>query len=101
MGRGPLRSVEKMIESLSAENREAILSAIYARRKIDAIKLVREATGCGLAEAKEFVEKYSAELETKSPEKFAPKGNGCSVQAAMVFAAVLLVFTAYRVLKTI
>ena len=75
-----------MIDSLSPEKREAILNAIYSRQKIVAIKLVRKAADCGLAEAKEFVEKYAADLEKLHPEKFtAPQGKGCSA----VFAACL------------
>ena len=83
-----------MIESLSNEQKQAILNAIYARQKIEAIKLVREATNCGLKEAKDFVEKYSDELEAKSPEKFAAKGKGCSTAVLMMIgfgvAAVLV-----------
>ena len=80
-----------MIESLSAEKRAAILNAIHSREKITAIKLVREATGGGLAEAKEFVEKYTLEQEKLHPEKFtAPRGKGCSA----VFAACLITIIA-------
>ena len=93
-----------MIDSLSPEKREAILAAIYARRKIEAIKLVREAANCGLAEAKDFVEKYSAELEAKEPEKFAPqgagKGKGCSaVFVMLILIGVILLFTAKVIVK--
>ena len=66
---------------LPENKRQAIMEAIYggSPRKIEAIKLVREATGCGLAEAKEFVEKLGAELYAKEPQKFAanPVGKGC------------------------
>jgi hypothetical protein len=70
----------------------AIREAIYAgaSRKIEAIKLVREATGCGLKEAKEFVEKTSDELYAKEPQGFSapPGGKGC---AGVVMAGALLV----------
>jgi hypothetical protein len=66
---------------LPDDKRPAIMDAIYggASRKIEAIKLVREATGCGLKEAKEFVEKLGDELYAKEPQKFAsaPRGKGC------------------------
>ncbi|MDB6025110.1 MAG: hypothetical protein JWM68_1333 [Verrucomicrobiales bacterium] len=93
-----------MIDSLSADQREAILTAIYARRKIEAIKLVREAANCGLAEAKEFVEKYSAELEAKNPEKFASsgaaKGKGCSaVFVMLMLIGIILFFTAKAIAR--
>lgn len=60
---------------------QAIREAIHAgpEHKITAIKLVREATGCGLAEAKEFVEKSAAEFSAQQPEKFSapPRKAGC------------------------
>ncbi len=66
---------------LPEDKRAAIMEAIYggASRKIEAIKLVREATNCGLKEAKDFVEMLGAELYAKEPHKFAesPKGKGC------------------------
>lgn len=69
----------------------AIREAIYAgaSRKIEAIKLVREATGCGLKEAKDFVEMTAAELYAKEPQRFLapPGGKGC---AGVVMAGTLL-----------
>jgi hypothetical protein len=66
---------------LPDDKRPAIMEAIYAgaSRKIEAIKLVREATGCGLKEAKDYVEKTAAELYAKEPQKFSapPGGKGC------------------------
>ena len=85
-----------MIESLSEEQKKAILEAIYARKKIEAIKLVREATNCGLKEAKEFVEKYSDELEVKEPAKFAPKGKGCSAVLVLMMALGALIIFAVK-----
>ena len=74
---------------LPEDKRTAILEAIYggSPRKIEAVKLVRDATGCGLKEAKEFVEKLGAELYAKEPAKFtaAPTGkSGCVGVLAMV-----------------
>ena len=58
----------------------AFEAAIYNGRKIEAIKIYRETTGAGLAEAKSAVEKIEAEWRAASPEKFkaAPAGKGCS-----------------------
>ena len=58
----------------------AFEAAIYNGRKIEAIKIYRETTGAGLAEAKSAVEKIEAEWRAASPEKFkaAPPGTGCS-----------------------
>ena len=88
-----------MIDSLSTQQKEAILNAIYARRKIEAIKLVRESAGGGLKEAKDFVEKYSDELEAKSPEKFAPKAKGCSVALTTLVVLAALGFMIVRAVQ--
>ena len=76
---------------LPEDRRAAILEAIYGARKIEAIKLVREATGCGLKEAKEFVEKLGAELYAKEPAKFtaAPTGKSGCVSVLMVVAVIV------------
>ena len=76
---------------LPEDKRQAILEAIYGARKIEAIRLVREATGCGLKEAKEFVEKLGAELYAKEPQKFtaAPTGKSGCVGAVMAVAVIL------------
>ncbi len=42
-----------------------VLDAIHARRKVEAIKLLRESAGIGLKEAKEAVEAY----ESHNPQK--------------------------------
>ena len=92
-----------MIDSLSPEKKEAILNAIYSRQKIAAIKLVREAAGSGLAEAKEFVEKYTSDLEKLHPEKFTtPQGKGCSaVFAASLAFVVLVILMAAKAIRII
>ncbi len=73
------------------DKRAAILEAIHAGapQKIVAIKLVREATGCGLAEAKQYVERTGEKLYVTEPEKFSapPKGKGC---VGMLVAAGML-----------
>ena len=72
-----------------------IKEAIFAGRRIDAIKLYRKCTETGLAEAKAAIEKLEAELRTASPERFsaAPAGKGCLgvvVMVCLVLALVLL-----------
>ena len=56
-----------------------IKEALFTGQKILAIKLYREQTGVGLAEAKYAVEKLEADLRTSSPERFSakPAGAGC------------------------
>ena len=78
---------------LPEDKRQAIMEAVYggAARKIEAIKLVREATNCGLKEAKEFVEKLGTELYAKEPDKFAaaPTGKSGCVGLVLAVAAIL------------
>lgn len=75
---------------LTPQQTDAIIDALYGGRKIEAIKLYREATRTGLAEAKGFVDGLETELRARHPEKFraAPGGKGCVIGAA-VHAAVL------------
>ena len=56
-----------------------IAEALFQHRKIDAIKLYRNSTGVGLAEAKSAVERIEQKLKESAPEKFtaAPKRKGC------------------------
>ncbi len=56
--------------NLSDQDRQAIENAIFAGRKIEALKLHREATGSGLADAKQAVEDLEVDLRHTSPEKF-------------------------------
>ena len=67
----------------STEELEQLRDAIFKRRKIEAIKLYRQFKGCDLLEAKNFVEKLTADLELGNPEKFAPQPKGCSVSAIL------------------
>lgn len=64
-----------------------IQAAVFAGRKIDAIKLYREATGIGLAEAKEAVEAMEAELRAGAPERFQSpqQTTGCAAVAILLF----------------
>lgn len=50
---------------------EGIKAALFGGEKIKAVKLYRENTKVGLAEAKEAVEKLEDELRGDTPEKFA------------------------------
>jgi mannitol-1-phosphate/altronate dehydrogenase len=70
-----------MPHSISDEDAAEIQSAIFAGRKIEAIKKYRELTGQGLKESKEFVEAVEKDLRQESPERFtAPAGGkGCGV----------------------
>ena len=52
---------------MTPTQREAILVAVKAGKRIEAIKLCREATGMGLAEAKDWVEKLETSPESPLP----------------------------------
>lgn len=59
-----------------------IQDALFRGEKIEAIRIYREQTGVGLAEAKQAVEQVERELRASAPERFsAPAGKGCSVSA--------------------
>ena len=68
---------------------EAAIRAAAKENKIHAIKLYREATGAGLAEAKEAVEKMEAESRAQSglPTNMPAKGCLGLVMAGTVVAA--------------
>ena len=78
---------------LPEEKLVLIKEAVFSGQKITAIKLYREVTGAGLAEAKDAVEKIEGELRGASPEKFkaAPTGQGCLGVVAMVCAAAVAI----------
>jgi ribosomal protein L7/L12 len=79
--------------SLTEKDRQAVQNAIFSGKKIEAIKLYREAVpGSGLAEAKQGVETLEAELRMAQPEKFSapPKKAGC---AGMLLGTILVWIT--------
>jgi ribosomal protein L7/L12 len=53
--------------NLTPEEREAISAELVSGRKIEAIKLYREATGLGLAEAKEAIEHFDHQWDLSQP----------------------------------
>ena len=57
---GPSVEQDPALSNLSEVDRAEIEQLIASGRKISAIKLVRERTGMGLKEAKEFVEDFTS-----------------------------------------
>ena len=58
---------------------DLIIAALAGNKKIEAIKLYREATGVGLKEAKDFIETLVSQLAEQDPERFSKAvGYGCS-----------------------
>ncbi len=57
---------------------DEIKDALFAGRKIEAIKVYREATGQGLKESKEFIDDLEAQMRKEFPDQFkAGGGTGC------------------------
>jgi ribosomal protein L7/L12 len=77
------------MNQLTEQQRQAISVEIFGGRKIEAIKLHREATGAGLKEAKDAVEDMEKELRQRQPEKFV-KGAGKSGCLSVVAVVALL-----------
>jgi hypothetical protein len=67
-----------MENELTEEDVGQISDALLSSRKIEAIKIYREATGSGLMEAKAFIEKLEDGLREEYPEKFPERGKGCA-----------------------
>ena len=61
---------------LNETQREAVESALFGGRKIEAIKLIRGYTGAGLAEAKRFADQYEGELRSADPDRFVTNRHG-------------------------
>lgn len=71
------------------ENEVARLTeALLAGQKIEAIKIYRERTGCGLKEAKDEIEALEANLRVRHPEKFSSAGKKAGGCAGMLLAAI-------------
>jgi hypothetical protein len=81
---------------LSSDARQQIQEALGRGSKIEAIKIYREATSTGLAEAKHAVEQMEAELRVQAPMPYmdvppqvAPPVLGCTL-IIVAFAVVAL-----------
>jgi hypothetical protein len=84
-------------ENLTPEQREQINGYLFAGQKIQALKALREATGVGLADAKQAIEAHEKALRETSPEKFtAPQSKGCAtcILIALFVAAPLVMLIA-------
>jgi hypothetical protein len=55
----------------TTEQWQEIQAHLFAGRKIQAIKIYRDASGEGLKEAKDAMEAYAAKLYEQSPQSFA------------------------------
>ena len=85
--KSPLVVGSHNVSNLSDATRDEIIEALKKGRKIDAIKLYRDATGQGLREAKEFIETLTERFSDEMPKDFAKSTSGC---AGMVLAFLVL-----------
>jgi ribosomal protein L7/L12 len=81
--------------ALTDEGLQPILAELRAGRKIQAIKLYREATGLGLAEAKAAVEQLA--MENSIPQT---KQAGCGASAAIFLLLSTAIFALIHSLVT-
>ena len=70
MLRNPL--IESSPRPISEECEQRIYEALFANKKIQAIKEHRTETGAGLAESKEFIEVLDRQLRSESPDSNKP-----------------------------
>ena len=78
-----------MFDNIPDNKQTELREALFAARKVEAIKLYREATGLGQKEAKDAVDAIEAALRRESPEKFTV---GPAEGGWLAVAVVLLVF---------
>ncbi len=85
------------IGSATNEDIDQIQAAVFAGRKIQAIKFHRQSTGMGLKESKEFIEALEAELRRIEPGKFTvPPAKGCGMTILLFFATTVAIGLAIR-----
>lgn len=82
---------------------ELIRNEILAGRKIQAIKLYREATGLELATSKRAVEAMEAEMRATSPDQFQrktpPNSGGCGPVFLLVLVLLIAAGAAWAWMK--
>jgi hypothetical protein len=84
-----------MPDELTPEQTQQITNTLTSGRKLEAIKLYRDATGKGLKDSKDYVEALIPKLIEQDPEKYASlanQGKGCAsvIVVALIGTAALL-----------
>jgi ribosomal protein L7/L12 len=92
------RTIDKASKAApSNDAADQIEAAVFAGKKIQAIRLYRQSSGQGLKESKDFIEALEVELRRTEPMRFtAPAAKGCGLTvllclfalAAMLIAAI-------------
>lgn len=83
------------MQPLSESEQAAVDAELQAGRKLNAIKIFKDATGAGLAESKSAVEARDVLLRGTRPEQFAPVESSGGASGVI---AVLLILTALIVI---
>lgn len=81
-------------ETLSENEKQNIISCIRSGRKIEAIRLYREATGASLVDAKHVIEKLAAKL-SGDPPPFAETGEN-EIAALLISGKEIAAIKLYR-----
>ena len=77
-------------QPLPPEAETEIRTLLQQRRKIDAIKLLREHTGLGLKEAKDRIDALDRELRPPEARATGPSGSGGLIAGAAVCILAIL-----------
>ncbi len=87
-----------MSASMSDDDVQRIMAAVFAGQKIQAIRLYRQATKSSLVDAKNFVEALQDRLWQESPEKFTtpPSKDGCARSAAILLSLAVPIYLVAR-----
>jgi hypothetical protein len=76
--------------NLNDKDRQAIEAAIFAGRKIEAIKLLRRAAGGELVEAKRAIEDLEVDLRRRAPVNFVAGADKKGCTSVLVCAALIV-----------
>jgi ribosomal protein L7/L12 len=75
-----------MPDELDDEQIQQVTDALAGGKKIQAIKIYREFTGKGLAEAKDFIDQLIPKLREQDPDKYAHLGEKSAGCASTILA---------------
>ncbi len=81
-----------MKSNISEDKLKEVHDFLFYGKKIQAIKVYKEATGLGLKDSKTAVETIEKKLRDERPEEFkvSPDSAGCSLVLLILFAPLLL-----------
>ncbi len=78
-------------KTVKAADMDRILDAIFANRKLEAVKIYKELNNVSLLESKTFVDELIAQLSTEFPNEFAG-GKGYKPGCVVLIAYVLMAY---------